>query len=78
MTLRPKDDVDELIGVLILRRRQVKKTKEQIARAMGIGRDTLSLLENGEFDPTARMLRDYAEAVGMALNWTLDRQAGAR
>lgn len=71
MTLRPKDSVDELIGVLILRRRMLKKSKAWVARRCHTNRDVISLMENGEFDPPLRLLLAYAGAVGMDLEWKL-------
>lgn len=75
MNRHPKDAVDELMDVLVLRRRTLHLSKEDIAREIGRpgNRDYVSKCENGLIDPPARFLIAYADAVGMKLNWTLGK-----
>jgi DNA-binding XRE family transcriptional regulator len=68
---RPKDSVDELMGVLILRRERLKMTKAALADKIGVDRAWLKKVEDGLIQPQIRTILAYCEAVGMDFTWTL-------
>ncbi len=74
MRMQPKDSVDELIGVLILRRKMLKMSTAQLATKLGMDRETVSRFENGVWDAPLRFLLEYAHEVDMDLQWTLKGQ----
>lgn len=76
MSTHPKDEIDEVIGVLILGRQRKKLSINQVAERIGLTRDQLSLYENGVYDAPLRVLHDYARVVDMELSWTLARAPG--
>lgn len=67
-----KDSVDELVGALIIRRRDyLQRTKNAVADGMGDTAGYVGAVEGGLVDPSLRWLMRYAEALGMELTWTL-------
>lgn len=68
---KPKDTVEELIDVLVLRRKQLEWTKPRVAELIGCSPGLVGAVEAGVVDPSCRFLLAYAHAVDIELTWTV-------
>lgn len=57
----------EIISQIIEARVKKNITQKELARRMGTGQSAISRLESGEYNPSLKFLKKFAESVGLKL-----------